>query len=89
MPIAPPIGFVTTRLPAARAGTPYRATIRFSGPVSEARVGRRLTRGLRWSVVGDRLVIRGRVRRPSAGRFAAVLSGDGVSVRRVFRLVVR
>jgi hypothetical protein len=83
------ISFRTRRLPAARAGSAYRATIRFSGPVSEARVDRRLPRGLRWTVVGDRVVIRGRVERSSAGRFAAVLSGDGGSVRRVFRLVVR
>ncbi len=57
--------------------------------MSEARVDWRLPRGLRWAVVGDRVVIRGKVRRSSAGRFATVLSGDGGSVRRVFRLVVR
>ena len=83
------IAFVTTRLPAALAGARYRATIRFRGPVSEARVDWRLPRGLRWAVAGDRVVIRGKVRRSSAGRFATVLSGDGGSVRRVFRLVVR
>jgi hypothetical protein len=83
------IAFVTTRLPAAHAGSVYRASIRFSGPVSEARVDWRLPRGLRWHVVGDRIEIRGRVRTSSAGRFATVLSGDSGSVRRVFRLVVR
>ena len=83
------IAFVTTKLPRARAGATYRAAIRFRGPVSEARVDWRLPRGLRWTVVRDGVVIRGRVRRSSAGRFAAVLSGDGGSVRRVFRLVVR
>ena len=86
---APSIAFVTTRLPAAHAGSAYRTSIRFSGPVSEARVDWRLPRGLKWKVVKDRVVIRGRVRRSAAGRFAAVLSGDGGSVRRVFRLVVR
>lgn len=59
------------------------------GPVSEARVDWRLPRGLMWEVVKDRVVIGGRVRRSAAGRSAAVLSGDGGSVRRVFRLVVR
>lgn len=83
------IAFVTTRLPRARAGSAYRAAIRFRGPVSEARVDWRLPRGLRWKVVDDRIVIRGRVRATSAGRFATVLSGRDGSVRRVFRLVVR
>ncbi|MCF6379341.1 zinc-dependent metalloprotease [Nocardioides KLBMP 9356] len=83
------IGFVTTRLPRARAGSVYRAAIRFRGPVSEARVDWRLPRGLTWKVRGDRILIRGRVRASSAGRFATVLSGQGGSVRRVFRLVVR
>lgn len=83
------IAFVTTRLPRARAGSPYRAAIRFRGPVSEARVDWRLPRGLRWKVVDDRIVIRGRVRATSAGKFASVLTGQDKSVRRVFRLVVR
>jgi hypothetical protein len=57
--------------------------------VSEARVDWRLPRGLTWTVHGDRIVIKGRVRASSAGRFASVLSGQGGSVRRVFRLQVR
>lgn len=81
--------FVTTRLPRARTRKAYRATIRFTGPVSEARVDWRLPRGLRWRVKGDRIVIRGRVRRTSATTFTSVLSGDGPTVRHRFRLVVR
>ena len=88
-PATSSIGFVTTKLPRARAGAAYRATIRFRGPVSEARVDWRLPRGLTWTVRGHRIVIRGRVRASSAGKFATVLSGQGGSVRRVFRLVVR
>ena len=88
-PTSSSIAFVTTRLPRAHAGSAYRAAIRFTGPVSEARVDWRLPRGLRWKVVGDRIIIRGTVRTTSAGRFASVLSGTGGSVRRVFRLVVR
>jgi hypothetical protein len=83
------IAFVTTRLPRAHAGAAYRAAIRFRGPVSEARVDWRLPRGLKWKVVDDRIVIHGRVRASSAGKFATVLSGQDRSVRRVFRLVVR
>ena len=83
------IAFVTTRLPRARAGSAYRAAIRFTGPVSEARVDWRLPRGLRWKVTADRIVIHGRVRTTSPAKFATVLSGSGGSVRRVFRLVVR
>jgi len=83
------IAFLTTRLPRAHRGTPYRAAIRFRGPVSEARVDWRLPRGLRWKVRDDRIVIRGRVGARSSGKFATVLSGKGGSVRRVFRLVVR
>ena len=83
------IAFVTTRLPRAHAGSAYRAVIRFTGPVSEARVDWRLPRGLRWKVVEDRIVISGRVRSTSAARIATVLSGTDGSVRRVFRLVVR
>lgn len=81
------IAFVTRRLPRGHVGSRYRTAIRFRGPVSEARVDRRLPRGLKWKVVGDRIVIRGTARK--AGRFATVLSGQGGSVRRVFRLVVR
>lgn len=83
------IAFVTQRLPRAHAGSTYRAAIRFAGPVSEARIDWRLPKGLKWNVVGDRIVIRGRIGRRSSGRFASVLSGDGASVRRVYRLVVR
>ena len=83
------IAFITTRLPKAHLGSTYRAAIRFTGPVSKARIDWRLPRGLRWKVVEDRIVIHGRVERTSAGRFAGVLSGTGGSVRRVFRLVVR
>jgi hypothetical protein len=86
---APPIAFVTTRLPAARVGRTYRAEIRFTGTVSEARVDRRLPLGLRWRVQPGRVVITGRVRTREAGRFATVLSGDDSSVRRQFRLRVR
>lgn len=86
---APPPAFVTTRLPAARVGRTYRAEIRFTGEVSEARVDRRLPLGLRWRVLPGRIVITGRVRTGEASRFAAVLSGDGSSVRRLFRLRVR
>lgn len=83
------IAFVTTRLPRAHVGSTYRALIRFTGPVSEARVDWRLPSGLRWKVVGDRIVIHGRVRAASATRFAGVLSGTSGSVRRVFQIVVR
>jgi hypothetical protein len=86
---APPLAFVTTRLPAARVGRAYRAEIRFTGTVSEARVDRRLPLGLRWRVLPGRIVITGRVRTREAGRFATVLSGDDSSVRRQFRLRVR
>ena len=83
------IAFITTRLPRAHTGAAYRAAIRFSGPVSQARVDWRLPKGLKWRVVGHRIVIRGTVRAKSTGRFASVLSGRGDSVRRLFRLVVR
>lgn len=88
-PTPPVMAFVTTRLPKARVGVKYRAVIRFRGPVSEARVDRRLPRGLTWGVVGDRIVIRGTVRRPAVSTFGAVLSGNGPSVRHRFRLAVR
>ena len=83
------IAFITTRLPRAHTGSAYRAAIRFAGPVSKARVDWRLPRGLRWRVVGHRIVIRGTVRAMSTSKFASVLSGQGDLVRRVFRLVVR
>lgn len=86
---APPPAFVTTRLPAARVGRTYRAEIRFTGAISEARVDRRLPLGLRWRVLPGRIVITGRLRTREASRFAAVLSGDDSSVRRQFRLRVR
>jgi hypothetical protein len=87
---SPRISFVTTRLPGARVGAAYRAVIRFSGPVSEARVDWRLPQGLKWRVVGETIVIRGTVRRATVSRFATVLSSDdGPSVRHRFRLVVR
>lgn len=72
-----------------RVGRAYRAEIRFTGTVSEARVDRRLPLGLRWRVLPGRIVITGRVRTSEAGRFATVLSGDDSSVRRQFRLRVR
>lgn len=87
-PVAP-LAFVTTRLPAARVGRPYRAVVRFTGDVTEARVDRRLPLGLRWRALPGRIVIAGRVRARQASRFATVLSGDDSSVRRVFRLRVR
>lgn len=84
-----PMSFVTASLPKARAGTRYRAVIAFTGPVSEARVSFRLPLGLDWRVKGDTIVIRGKVAKPVVGRFAAVLSGDGPTVKQKFRLVVR
>ena len=81
--------FLTTRLPRARVGAAYRAVIRFTGPVSEARVDWRLPRGLRWRVVGTRIVIRGSVRRTGTSRFATILSSRDGSVRRRCGLVVR
>ena len=52
---------MTTRVPKARVGRKYRAVIRYTGPVSEARVDWRLPRGLRWRSSGDRIVITGKV----------------------------
>lgn len=83
------MAFSTTRLPRARAGERYRAVIRFTGPVRQARLDRRLPRGLTWRVRGGAIVIRGTVARPTVSRFVAVLSGEGPSVRLRFRLVVR
>ncbi|MDZ5661794.1 zinc-dependent metalloprotease family protein [Nocardioides sp. S-58] len=83
------IGFATTSLPRARHGRKYHAEIRFTGPVSEARVDWRLPQGLTWRVVGDRIVITGTVRKRTVGRFATVLTAGDTSVRRQFRLVVR
>lgn len=81
--------FLTTRLPSARVGRAYRAVVRFTGPVTEARVDRRLPLGLRWRVVGTRIVIRGTVRRAGTSRFATVLSSRDGSVRQQLRIVVR
>ena len=81
--------FLTTRLPRARVGKAYRAVIRFTGPVTEARVDRRLPLGLRWRVVGTRIVIRGTVRRTGTSRFATILSSRDGSVRQQLRIVVR
>ena len=81
--------FLTTRLPRARVGKAYRAVIRFTGPVTEARVDRRLPLGLRWRVVGHRIVIRGTVRRTGTSRFATILSSRDGSVRQQLRIVVR
>jgi hypothetical protein len=83
------IAFTTTRLPRAHVGRPYRAAIRFTGQVVEARVDWRLPAGLRWAVAGDRIVIHGTVRRRTSSRFASVLSGEGGPVRRQFRIVAR
>lgn len=88
-PEAAAIAFVTMRLPRARVGVRYRATIRFAGPVQEALVDRRLPTGLTWRVTGDAIVIRGTVRRPVVRRFGTELTADGVSVRHRFRIVVR
>ena len=81
--------FLTTRLPRARVGKAYRAVIRFAGPVTEARVDRRLPLGLRWRVVGSRIVIRGTVRRAGTSRFATILASRDGSVRQQLRIVVR
>ncbi len=81
--------FLTTRLPRARVGKAYRAVIRFSGPVTEARVDRRLPLGLRWRVVGTRIIVRGTVRRAGTSRFTTILSSRDGSVRQQLRIVVR
>ncbi len=83
------IDFVTTRLPQARVGRRYRAEIRFTGPVSEARIDWRLPQGLRWRAAGDRILITGTVTRRTTSRFTAELSGDQGSARMTFRLVAR
>lgn len=81
--------FVTSRLPRARVGKSYRAAITFTGPVREARVSWRLPQGLKWRVLGSRIVISGKVRRASDSTFATFLSGDGPSVRVRYRIVAR
>lgn len=96
-PATPPTGgrattlaFVTTRLPVARAGRPYRAVIALSGPVAEARVGWRLPPGLRWRVRGTRVVLTGRLEGTSTRRVTVELSGeDGSTLRQRFRIRVR
>ncbi|NYE38692.1 hypothetical protein F4692_003842 [Nocardioides cavernae] len=85
----PSIEFVTRTLPAARVGRTYRAEIRFTGAVSEARLDWRLPQGLRWRVVGERIVIRGRATTRTTSKVTAELSGAGGSTRMKFRLVVR
>ena len=83
------VRFLTTRLPRARVGRFYRAVIRFTGPVTEARVDRRLPLGLRWRAVRTRIVVRGTVRRTGTSRFATILSSRDGSVRQQLRIVVR
>ena len=83
------VDFVTKRLPKARVGRRYRAAIRFTGPVSEARLDWRLPRGLRWRPARNRIVITGTVTRRTTSRFTAEVSGAQGSARRKFRLVVR
>ena len=83
------MAFLTTRLPRAHVGRSYRAVIAFTGPVEEARVDWRLPQGLRWRVLGDRILITGRVVTVTDGTFSTVLSGDGASVRHRYRLVAR
>ncbi len=80
---------MTTKLPTARVGKKYRAQIRFSGPVSEARVDWRLPQGLKWRVAGNRIVITGKVATRTKSRFATILSGQDMSLRQQFRLIVR
>lgn len=84
-----PMRFVTAKLPRARVAKSYRAVIVFTGPVEEVRVNWRLPQGLKWRVLGERIVITGKVRRPTVGTVTAVLSGVGPSVRHRYRLVVR
>lgn len=86
----PVVAFTTDRLPRARSGARYRAAIGFRGPVLEARVWLSLPRGLRWRVRGERLVVAGRLHgRGTRHLTAELLSTDGTSVRRTFRIVVR
>ncbi|MGF9756546.1 M12 family metallo-peptidase [Microvirga sp. 0TCS3.31] len=81
--------FVTTRLPPARVGRAYRAAIRFTGTVVEARVDRRLPAGLRWRVRGDRILVRGTVRAPTTTYVTASLSGPDSTVRMRLRFAAR
>jgi hypothetical protein len=81
--------FVTTRLPRARVGRAYRAAIRFTGTVAEARLDRRLPAGLRWRVRGDRILVLGTVRAPITTYVTASLSGPDTTARMRFRLAAR
>lgn len=81
--------FVTTRLPRARVGRAYRAAIRFTGTVVEARLDWRLPAGLRWRVRGDRILVRGTVRAPLTTYVTASLSGPDSTARMRFRLAAR
>ena len=83
------IAFLTRKLPAARVGRKYRATIRFTGEVTEARLDYRLPQGLKWRTAGDRILISGTVTRRATSRFTAELSGADGATRMKYRLVVR
>lgn len=86
----PAVGFVTRRLPPARAGHRYRAVIGFTGAVREARVDWRLPRGLRWRVRPAGVVVVGRVASAGTRRFRVELTAaDGSAVRRTFTLRTR
>ncbi|MFC0223766.1 M12 family metallo-peptidase [Nocardioides zeicaulis] len=89
-PTGTPVAFTTDRLPRARSGARYRATIRFTGPVLEAKVWLTLPRGLRWRARSDRLVVSGRLHGHGTRHLTAeLLASDGTTVRRTFRIVVR
>lgn len=83
------VRFLTRTLPAARVGRKYRATIRFTGEVSEVRLDGRLPRGLTWRTAGDRILVSGKPARRTTSRFTAELSGIDGSARTRYRLVVR
>ena len=70
-------------------GRAYRATIRFTGAVAEARVDWRLPTGLRWRVRGDRIVVRGTVHAPTTTYVTASLAGPESTARMRFRFAAR
>jgi hypothetical protein len=81
--------FLTTSLPKARAGKKYRAVIRFSGPVTEARLDWHLPTGLKWRQAGDSIVITGKLKARTSARFTAFLEGADATAKMKYRLVVR
>jgi hypothetical protein len=83
------VEFLTRSLPKAKVGKKYRAVIRFSGPVTEARLDWHLPSGLKWRQSGAAIVITGKLKARTSARFTAFIDSADATAKMKYRLVAR